>query len=569
MNRDRFANWLGLGLLLLVSPVLAQENEAWTTPMDPFRVVGNLYYVGSRDLASYLVVTPQGNILINPSLESSVPLIRRSVEKLGFRMADIKILLISHAHFDHDAGAAAIKRMTGARYMVMDGDVPVVESGGETDFAYGGEVGTPASRYPAAKVDRVLHDGDEVRLGGTVLVAHKTPGHTRGCTTWTLRVTDHGRPLDVVIVGSWNVNAGFRLVDRLDSPASYPGIADDYRHSFSVWKKLPCDVFLGAHGAYFDMLAKLEKLRAGAKENVWVDPAGYHDAVDEREAAFEAEYRKQASAAQAADRHGIQAHGDVVYATVDGRDLKLDLYLPSGGRQPPLLVWVHGGAWSTGNKDSVPMEFVEHGIATASLDFRQSTEARFPAQVHDIKAAIRFLRASSQRYGFRADRVAIAGSSSGGHLAALVGVTNGNAELEGREGEYLSQSSSVQAIVVYYGASNLETILAQSTPFGLTVRRPALERLLGALPDQVPEIAALASPVRHVDKSCPPLYLLHGDQDPQMPINQALELQGAYENLGLEVHLDVVHGAAHGGQEFMAPAHLRPVLEFLDRTVGQ
>jgi metallo-beta-lactamase class B len=137
--------------------------------------------------------------------------------------------------------------------MVMDGDVSVVESGGEKDFQY------PETRYPPAKVDRVLHDGDEVRLGDSVLVAHKTPGHTRGCTTWTLRVTDHGQVLNVVIVGSWNVNPGYRLVDRPGQAASYPGIAADFQHTFAVLKQLPCDVFLGAHGSYFDMLEKLQR----------------------------------------------------------------------------------------------------------------------------------------------------------------------------------------------------------------------------------------------------------------------------------------------------------------------
>jgi len=296
MSRYRFQIWLGVGMLLLTMQLRAQENPDWTIPMDPFRIAGNLYYVGSKDLASYLIVTPRGNILINPGLEASVPLIRTSVEKLGFRFGDIRILLISHAHFDHDAGGAEVKRLTGARYMVMDGDVPVVESGGEQDFAYGAAIGTPASRYPAAKVDRVLHDGDEVHLGGVVLVAHKTPGHTRGCTTWTLRLEDRGRPLDVVIVGSWNVNPGFRLVDRPDKSASYPGIAADYRHTFSVLKGLPCDVFLGAHGAYFAMLAKMNALRAGTTENVWVDPVGYQAAVAERKAAFETEYRRQVQA---------------------------------------------------------------------------------------------------------------------------------------------------------------------------------------------------------------------------------------------------------------------------------
>jgi metallo-beta-lactamase class B len=276
-----------VALLLLAARAPAAENADWTAPQAPFRIAGNLYYVGSRDLASYLLVTPQGDILINSSLESSVPLIRSSVEQLGFRFQDIKVLLISHAHWDHDAGSAALKQQTGARYMVMDDDVPVVESGGARDFHY------PDIHYPAVKVDRLLHDGDTVRLGDTVLVAHKTPGHTRGCTTWTLKVNDGGRSLDVVIVGSWNVNAGFRLVDRPGQPASYPGIAADYRRTFALLKALPCDVFLGAHGAYFGMLAKLDRLHAGATGNVWVDPAGYQAAIAEKERAFEAELTRQ------------------------------------------------------------------------------------------------------------------------------------------------------------------------------------------------------------------------------------------------------------------------------------
>jgi metallo-beta-lactamase class B len=277
-----------LSLLLLLAPRLnAQTNPDWTTPIAPFRIAGNLYYVGGKDLASYLIVTPKGDILINSSLETSVPMIRSSVEQLGFKFDDIKVLLISHAHFDHEAGSAELIKETGAKYMVMDADVSVVESGGATDFAYAKDT------YPKAKVNRVLHDGDEVKLGGTVLVAHKTAGHTRGCTTWTMQVTEAGRPLNVVIVGSWNVNPGWRLVDRPEQPASYPGIAADYRRTFATLKALQCDVFLGAHGAYFGMLAKLDRIKAGAKENVWVDTKGYQDAVAEREQAFEEELKRQ------------------------------------------------------------------------------------------------------------------------------------------------------------------------------------------------------------------------------------------------------------------------------------
>jgi len=260
-------------------------------------------------------------------------------------------------------------------------------------------------------------------------------------------------------------------------------------------------------------------------------------------------------------------HRDVTYATVDGKALLLDLYMPEGVERPPLVVWVHGGAWRSLSKESVPMLFVENGFATASLEFRQSTEARFPAAVHDIKAGIRFLRANADRFGYSVDRIAIGGASSGGHYAALVGVTGGHPALEGSVGENLDQSSRVDAILSYFGASNLTTILAQSTPFGLGVREPALELLLGSLPDANAELARLASPVFHVDRDDPPLLLLHGDQDPQMPINQAHELQGAYEAMGLDVSFRVLHGSAHGGREFYAGANGAKALEFLRRTV--
>jgi acetyl esterase/lipase len=264
----------------------------------------------------------------------------------------------------------------------------------------------------------------------------------------------------------------------------------------------------------------------------------------------------------------VREYKDVVYATVGGKELGLDIYFPATEDPPPLLIWVHGGAWRSYTKANVPMQFVENGIATASLDFRQTNEAPFPANVHDIKAAIRFLRERAAEYGYRADRIAIAGNSSGGHLAALVGVTNGHADLEGSVGGLGGSTSDVQAIVSYYGASNLTTILAQSTPHGLSVRVPALEGLYGRPPEDAAELAELASPVMHVDPSDPPLMLIHGDQDPQMPINQSHELVGAYRRIGLDVTFDVVYGAGHGGPGFFAPEQLARVLEFLDRTVG-
>src|SRR5438270_10414767 len=194
----------------------AQNPSSWTEPFPAHRIAGNLYYVGSRGLASYLIATPEGHILINSSLEASVPLIEASIGKLGFHLSDVKILLVSHAHWDHNAGSAALKERTGAQYMVMEPDVAVTQDGGKSDFFYGE---SPGSRYPPAKVDRVLHDGDEVKLGGSVLTAHLTPGHTKGCTTWTMKVTEGGNTYDAVIVGSPNVNAGFRLVNNAKYPS--------------------------------------------------------------------------------------------------------------------------------------------------------------------------------------------------------------------------------------------------------------------------------------------------------------------------------------------------------------
>jgi metallo-beta-lactamase class B len=271
-------------LLVLAEGLSAQANPDWTTPFPPHHIAGNLYYVGSQGLASYLITTPQGNILINSSLESSVPMIRESIEKLGFHFSDTKILLISHAHWDHCAGSALVKELTGAKYYVMDGDVEVVESGGKTDFQYGGN---PDNRYKPTKVDRVLHDGDEVRLGDTVLVARLTPGHTKGTTTWTMQVKDGGKMLDVVIVGSPNVNPGYKLVNN----PLYPQIAKDYEHSFAVWKSLPCDFFLGAHGDYYGLAAKYPRLGHG--ENPFIDPEGYKKYIAEKEQAFRDELKKQ------------------------------------------------------------------------------------------------------------------------------------------------------------------------------------------------------------------------------------------------------------------------------------
>ncbi|MGH9496944.1 MAG: subclass B3 metallo-beta-lactamase [Candidatus Sulfotelmatobacter sp.] len=279
--------FLLLGAFILIRSIglLAQDRPEWRQAFPPHRIAGNLYYVGSRDLAAFLITTPKGHILINSNLESSVPQIKESVEKLGFRFRDIKILLISHAHFDHCAGSALIKRLTGAKYMVMDADVREIETGGRADFQYGH---SRSSLFPRTKVDRALHDGDEVRLGEVVLTAHLTAGHTKGCTTWALKVSDGGKVYDVVIVGSPNVNPGYKLVNN----QQYPQIALDYQRSFSILKSLPCDIFLGAHASYYGMEEKFAQIGKSAA-NPFVDPAGYKAYVADREKAFREELERQ------------------------------------------------------------------------------------------------------------------------------------------------------------------------------------------------------------------------------------------------------------------------------------
>jgi acetyl esterase/lipase len=261
---------------------------------------------------------------------------------------------------------------------------------------------------------------------------------------------------------------------------------------------------------------------------------------------------------------------DIEYARVGDVSLKLDLYVPVGTVKSPVIVYVHGGGWRAGAKEDMPLgNLVRQGFAVASVDYRLSGDAKFPAMIHDIKAAIRFVRANGKDHGLAdTTRIAVVGSSAGGHLAALVGVTNGVKELEGTAGNDLKESSDVQAIISLFGASNLQTILTQSTPHGLSVRVPALQLLLGGRPEEKPDIAKLGSPVAHVDAKDPPLLLIHGDADPQMPYEQSLELKAAYEKAGLPVQMITISGGKHGGKEFYDAERTKVMAEFLS-SVGK
>jgi metallo-beta-lactamase class B len=267
-------------LLVLASAALpsARPQPAdFMNPFPPHKVIANIYYVGSEGLASYLITTPDGHILINSSYDDSVPLIRASVEKLGFKFGDIKILLGSHAHGDHMAGHFRVKEATAARILVMQGDEDVIRSGGR------------GRNWRGVPVDKVMRDNEKITLGGTAVVARHTPGHTKGCTTFTMAVTEGGRKYNVVIVGSPNVNPGYVLVGNQE----YPQIAEDYTKSFEIWKSLPCDVFLGAHGNYYDMAAKYKRNLKDPQQNAFIDPAGYKVYIEEREQAFRSELDRQ------------------------------------------------------------------------------------------------------------------------------------------------------------------------------------------------------------------------------------------------------------------------------------
>lgn len=242
-------------------------REDQRSPFPPHRIVGNVYYVGTRSLSSFLVTTPQGHVLINTTFEANVPTIKASVESLGFAFADIKVILGSHAHGDHMEGDALAKELAaGARVMAMAEDVPALEG-----MQPGGKP------HP---IDRVLRDGDQVALGGTTLVAHLTPGHTRGCTTWTLKVQEAGRTYDIVIIGSVGVNPGMVLVDN----QATPGIVEEFERSFKRLRGLPCDVPLGSHPAMYSMAEKVQRLGSGA--NPFIDPAGYRTELDIVEGVF-------------------------------------------------------------------------------------------------------------------------------------------------------------------------------------------------------------------------------------------------------------------------------------------
>ncbi len=260
--------------------------KAWNEPFNPFRIIANIYYVGPAGVSSFLITTPEGHILIDTGFESTVPRIKDSVTKLGFRIEDIKILLSSHAHVDHVGGHALMKSLTRAKIMMSEADAALLATCGTTDFA---SYSTNAVAYSPAIADRLLRDGEKVSLGGTTLTCHLTPGHTKGCTTWTMDVKEAREVYHVLFFGSTTVLDGVALVNN----PKYPNIAQDYLATYQKLKNLPCDVFLAPHAGFFGLADKAERLQRGEKPNPFIDPTAYRDFISHAESEFREKLQRE------------------------------------------------------------------------------------------------------------------------------------------------------------------------------------------------------------------------------------------------------------------------------------
>lgn len=263
-----------------LDPDFARQRAEWNQPFEPFRIAGNVHYVGTRGLAAYLIADPAGHILIDGGMEESAARIAANIRKLGFRLADVKIMLVNHAHWDHSGGLADLKRLSGAKLLASAADKPDLESG---RVAYRSDVAPAAP----VRVDRVIRDGEEIRLGAIRLVTHLTPGHTKGCTSWTLRTKEAGRPIEILFACSLTT-AGQKLVND----PGYPNAVADFRASFAKLKALKSDVYLNYHPSFFDMEAKRARQLAG-EPLAFIDAAELPARIAAAEAAFEQELAKQ------------------------------------------------------------------------------------------------------------------------------------------------------------------------------------------------------------------------------------------------------------------------------------
>ena len=261
---------------LLCAAKPPSQREIWNAPAEPFHLIDNVYSVGPAGLATYLFKTQEGLIVLDAALPESVPLIEANIQKLGFKLSDVKILLNSHAHFDHSGGLAQLKKATGAKLYAMEADVSALEGG-----FYQGSESDKSMSAPPVKVDKVLRDGDTVSLGGVTLKAHLTPGHSPGCTSWGQTVQHQGKPYELLVFCSATVAA-----NRIKPPLQYPGIVEAYRTTFAKTKAMKVDIFLAGHPEFFDMAGKRAKLKDGAP-HPFINPSEFKPFIERMEAAFE------------------------------------------------------------------------------------------------------------------------------------------------------------------------------------------------------------------------------------------------------------------------------------------
>jgi metallo-beta-lactamase class B len=276
-------------LLLFSSQASAQKDETdrrRNAPVEPFRVIDNVYYVGASDVTSFLVTTPRGHILIDAGYAETAPQIKANVARLGFKIGDVKILLTTQAHFDHAGGLAELKRASGARLLASREEAALLANGGKGDFAFGDSL-----PYEPVTTDRTIADGEKISLGGVTLKAVSTPGHTKGCTAFTTTVREGGKKYEVVFFGSTTA-PGYRLVGN----EKYPNLVADYERTFRVSKALTPDVFLASHGSFFDLTGKAERARKGASPNPFIDPQSYRRYLEATEKTFREQLLKETQA---------------------------------------------------------------------------------------------------------------------------------------------------------------------------------------------------------------------------------------------------------------------------------
>lgn len=263
-----------------------EEGRKWNQPVKPFKIIGNIYYVGAHEVSSYLITTSQGLILLDSGFHETVPQIKANVVQLGFRMEDVKVIITSHAHADHVGGIALLKQLTGAKLMVSEADADALARGGKNDPNFGDRFA-----FDPVTADRKLRDGDTVQLGDVTMTARLTPGHTKGCTTWTMKVREGSKVHDVLFIGSTTV-PGYKLIDN----AGYPNIVADYESTFRLLKTLSCDVFLAPHGSFFELHEKRKRLDEGAPQNPFVNQNEFKRWIEGSERNFRAELKRQQEA---------------------------------------------------------------------------------------------------------------------------------------------------------------------------------------------------------------------------------------------------------------------------------